>query len=192
MHWIKLYINNLHDPRMGQLPDRLWRRAIELNLLAGELAAGGRLPPLADMAWLLRLPEEQLAAELQELSGCGVIEPAGEVWVVTGFSERQAPSDSTERVRRFRQKQARARQSDPDPALASPGGSGAVSQPVPASASHTDPAVASHSSPAAGSHGGPEPAIIPEMPPGVAGRVTGNALHAPACNALFRCGIIAA
>ena len=34
--WIKLYLEILDDPKMDLLPDWLWRRAIELFLLAGE------------------------------------------------------------------------------------------------------------------------------------------------------------
>lgn len=50
-YWIKLYHEILHDPKMGRLPDNLWRRCIELFLLAGELGAEvdeddkGHLPP---------------------------------------------------------------------------------------------------------------------------------------------------
>lgn len=35
-YWIKLYHEILDDHKMGRLPDRLWRRVIELILLAGE------------------------------------------------------------------------------------------------------------------------------------------------------------
>ena len=38
--WIKLYHEILDDPKMGRMPDRLWRRTIELFLLAGELDGG--------------------------------------------------------------------------------------------------------------------------------------------------------
>jgi len=35
-YWIKLYIEILHDAKMGAMSDRLWRRTIEMFLLAGE------------------------------------------------------------------------------------------------------------------------------------------------------------
>ena len=34
--WIKLYVDMLDDPRMGRLPGDIWKRAIELFLVAGE------------------------------------------------------------------------------------------------------------------------------------------------------------
>ena len=35
-YWIKLYYEILDDPKLGKLTDWLFRRAIELFLLAGE------------------------------------------------------------------------------------------------------------------------------------------------------------
>ena len=61
-YWAKFYIEILDDPKMGRLPDRLWRRTCELILLAKERAIDGSLPPLHDMAWRLRLPEDGGAA----------------------------------------------------------------------------------------------------------------------------------
>jgi hypothetical protein len=51
--WIKLYLEILDDPKMGQLPDGLWRSAIELFLLAGENGNDGLLQPVTDLAWRL-------------------------------------------------------------------------------------------------------------------------------------------
>ena len=64
-YWIKLYHEVLHDPKMGRLSDRHWRRAVELMLMAGETDETGVLPPVADMAWTLRTSEEELLADLQ-------------------------------------------------------------------------------------------------------------------------------
>ena len=35
--WIRLYIELLDDPKVATLPDNLYRLAIELDLLAGEV-----------------------------------------------------------------------------------------------------------------------------------------------------------
>ena len=56
-YWIKLYHEILDDPKMGRLPDALFRRAIEFFLIAGERGREGDLPPLADIAWRLRADE---------------------------------------------------------------------------------------------------------------------------------------
>ena len=108
MYWIKLYLDTLYDHTMGNLPDHLWRRAIELNILAGGQDDGGLLPSLSKMAWSLRTSEARLTRDLQDLARLGIVDQCEQGWFVTGFSERQAPSKSTERVRKFRQKQAAA------------------------------------------------------------------------------------
>jgi hypothetical protein len=103
--WIKLFVEILNDPKMGLLPDWLWRRAIELFLLAGENGNDGLLQPVMDMAWRLRTSEEKLTEALQALSKAGVVHETPEGWVVTHFKERQAALSSTERVHEFRKRQ---------------------------------------------------------------------------------------
>ena len=101
-YWIKLYHEVLHDPKMGKLPDNLWRRVIELFLLAGETDQDGILPDVDDMAWTLRLPLEQLELELEQLQKVNIVSLVGEKWVVTKFSERQAAVSPAERMKRMR------------------------------------------------------------------------------------------
>ena len=62
--WIKLYIEILDDPKMGRLPNHLWRRAVELFLLAGRQGNDGALPPVKEMAWTLRLSEDKVLEDL--------------------------------------------------------------------------------------------------------------------------------
>jgi len=38
---------------MGRLTNHLWRRAVELFLLAGREGNDGALPPVEEMAWIL-------------------------------------------------------------------------------------------------------------------------------------------
>ena len=101
-YWIKLYHEILHDPKMGRLPDHLWRRFIELCLLAGEHDDDGTLPTVPDMAWTLRMNEEQLTADLHELQDAGFAHQDNGWWIVTNFAKRQAPVSSAERVSRYR------------------------------------------------------------------------------------------
>jgi hypothetical protein len=105
-YWIKLYLEILNDPKMGQLPDWLWRRAIELFLLAGENGNDGLLQPVSDLAWRLRpCSVEQVAQSLDSLSKVGVVHETPDGWVVTNFAKRQEAVDSTERVRQFRKRE---------------------------------------------------------------------------------------
>jgi hypothetical protein len=39
--WVKLYIEILDDPKMGRLTNHLWRRAVELFLLADKESVEG-------------------------------------------------------------------------------------------------------------------------------------------------------
>jgi hypothetical protein len=100
-YWIKLYTEITRDPKMGRLTDRQFRTCINLFAVAGETDDGGRLPPLPDMTWLLRLTDEQLAEDLAALTRVGILEERAGEWYVRKWAERQAkpPSDQRERVR---------------------------------------------------------------------------------------------
>lgn len=101
--WVKLYIEILDDPKIGRLPNHLWRRAVELFLLAGREGNDGALPPVEEMAWTLRLSADKVLEDLHGLAEVGVVheaEPGG--WFVTHFAQRQAAVPVEERVRRFR------------------------------------------------------------------------------------------
>jgi len=93
-YWIKLYHEILHDPKMGKLPDGVWRRAIEMFLLAGELDDDGQLPPIADMAWTLRLDEGVLRKDLDALVEAEIVIETDGHWVVTNYTKRQSPSST--------------------------------------------------------------------------------------------------
>lgn len=101
--WIKLYVEILDDPKMGRMPDWLFRRAIELFLLAGRNGNDGVLPPVEDMAWILRLDETKLREALHGLAEVGVVHEAEpDVWMVTHFAERQDADTPAERAANYR------------------------------------------------------------------------------------------
>lgn len=102
-YWIKLYQEILYDPKMGMMSDRLWRRTIELFLMAGEMDDSGNLPPIDEIAWKLRLGREQLETEMIELQETGILSRVEGRWYVTKFEERQAPMDKAEYMRRKRE-----------------------------------------------------------------------------------------
>lgn len=101
-YWIKLYHEILDDPKMGRLPDILFRRTIEVFLLAGDFNQGGLLPSLSDMAWRLRANEESLESDLIELIRHGIIKQDGGDYSVAHFAERQAAMSPAEKMRRQR------------------------------------------------------------------------------------------
>jgi len=103
--WAKIYIEILDDHKMGRLPDGLWRRVIELILLAKKLDKEGWLPGMIEMSWVLRIPAEQLEADLTELSKSGIVELKDGNWFLTNFQKRQSAEPVVERVRNFRKRQ---------------------------------------------------------------------------------------
>lgn len=115
-YWIKLYHELLYERKIATLEDRLWRRMIECFLMAGELNQGGKLPPLVDMAYLLRMSEENLETDLNELIRIGVLEYRDESYFVKNFEKRQAPMEKAEYMRRMREQRQReeARQNLPE------------------------------------------------------------------------------
>jgi len=106
-YWIKLYHECLDDPKMGRLSDRLYRRTIEMFLLAGDYDQAGFLPPLDDIAWRLHLEPEQLETDLIELQRIGILDVIDGRWYVAKFAERQAADTDTERWRRWKERQAK-------------------------------------------------------------------------------------
>jgi len=103
--WIKLFIEILDDPKMGRLQNHLWRRAVELFLLAGREGNDGALPPVEEMAWTLRLVEDKVLEDLHGLAEVGVVHEAEPgKWMVTHFAKWQAAIPVDERVRQFRER----------------------------------------------------------------------------------------
>lgn len=107
--WIKLYLEILDDDEFGELPEFQKWRAIELFLVAGENGDDGLLPPVARLAWRLRLDEVKLAETLSALTQVGVVHETPEGWKVTHFEKRQERIDGAERTRLYRE---RLRESD--------------------------------------------------------------------------------
>ena len=103
-YWIKLYIEILDDLKMGMMSDTMWRRTIELFLVAGEYAEEGKLPPLKELSWRIRIPEDELTEILKILEELKIIAFDGKNWYVLNFIKRQT-SESLERVRRFRERE---------------------------------------------------------------------------------------
>ena len=110
-YWMKFYYETMDDPKVARLPDNLWRRFFECCLLAGETHLDGRLPPIADIAWRLRVDEETLQTEFKQLAESGLLEHQVDHvldegnWIVLNFAKRQAPLSNSDRVRRHRENQ---------------------------------------------------------------------------------------
>ncbi len=107
--WVKMYIETIDDPVYGQLGDRLYRRATELRLLAGREDRGGQLPPVADIAYALRVRSlEKLQGELEALQGLGILELNEGGWRFVSYDEDQRPRTPAERKAAQRERQRHA------------------------------------------------------------------------------------
>jgi hypothetical protein len=104
-YWIKLYMEILDDPKMGTLPDRLWRRVIELFLIAKSINKYGDLPDTSQIAWMLRMDTDDLQLDMKQIATTGIIRQTETGWFVVNFQKRQAPATTTERVHAFRDRQ---------------------------------------------------------------------------------------
>jgi len=103
-YWIKLYIEIIDDPKMATLPDRLWRRVIELFLLAGKMGENGLLPTTSQLAWLMRMDTDDLELDMQQLCNTGIIEAVPNGWNIPKFKKRQEPIPSSIRAHEYRKR----------------------------------------------------------------------------------------
>lgn len=105
-YWFKLYDEILNDPKMGKMSDRLYRRSIEMMAFANQHNQDGKLPPVDDMAWILRCDETELLQEMRDLASdkYRILTHEGDDWIVTNFSSRQERVSDAERQRRKRER----------------------------------------------------------------------------------------
>jgi DNA-binding transcriptional ArsR family regulator len=101
--WIKLYLNIIDEVQMARLPNALWRRAIELSIMAGRHGDDGTLPSVDNLAWRLRTTPRKLLEQLQALEQAGLVHrDLDGNWVVSKFACLQAPLSEAERSARYR------------------------------------------------------------------------------------------
>ncbi|HEY3343378.1 MAG TPA: hypothetical protein VGJ97_00525, partial [Anaerolineaceae bacterium] len=104
-YWIKLFHEIVDDPKMALMPDRLWRRTVELFLLAGRHNQSGLLPDTRQLAWELRMPTDDLQLDLEQIERTGILQRVQSGWLVTHFEKRQSPADPAERKRQQRSRE---------------------------------------------------------------------------------------
>ena len=107
--WLKIFDEELFDPRLQRLPACLFRTWV--NCLLATSRNGGTLPDLADLAFMLRTRPGALSRRLDALKEAGLIEEVDGALRPIAFEKRQfveRPADPTaaERMRRFRERSA--------------------------------------------------------------------------------------
>lgn len=106
-YFLKLHHETLHDPKMGMLSDHLYRRVIEILLMASERQErDGYLPSVEVMAWTLHISVDDMQNDLEEIEKVSIVKHTDTGWYVTNFTKRQASTDPTaaERMQRYRER----------------------------------------------------------------------------------------
>ena len=109
--WFRLYAEVLHDPKVQSLPADVFRTWVNLLCLAS--AGHGGLPPIDDIAFTLRLSKRTTESHVSRLISIGLLDMTGDddgaILTPHNWSQRQFVSDrSTDRVRKFRERKAKA------------------------------------------------------------------------------------
>lgn len=113
--WFRIYNTVRHDRKIRKLSDQIFRAWVMLLSLASE--ENGKIPQdLEDLSHELRLSVGKTEATLQTLLNVGLIEKCDENgYIPHKWHERQFKSDgSTERVKRFRQKERNVSETLPE------------------------------------------------------------------------------
>ena len=111
--WLRLYRGTVNNPKLQRLGLEVvgfWTNCLCLS------DDDGCLPPVADIAWSMRLNETQVETFLETLQRNNLVDAEGDGTLrLHDWSEHQKVSDlSTDRVRKYREKQ---RKTDDYPAL---------------------------------------------------------------------------
>lgn len=110
--WLRWYTDVLHNPKVHRLP--LAEYKTWTLILAAFRENGDSMPALADLAFLLRLPEKTLARHIEALITNGLIDRNGDVLTPHNWGDRQFTSDtSKERTKAYRERH-KMRASDVD------------------------------------------------------------------------------
>jgi len=102
--WFRLYNSTVDNPKVQRLPAALFK--VWINLLCVASRHGGRLPPLADVAFILRVKAAQADGWIATLESCGLfVRGADGVLAPHNWDSLQYKSDiSTARVQRLRER----------------------------------------------------------------------------------------
>src|SRR5690606_31186497 len=101
--WFRMYNEVLDDPKVQKLPAEMFKAWVNLLCLASRNS--GELPPIADIAFALRLSQSKAETAVNKLVAAGLIERAETGLRPHNWQGRQFKSDvSTERVKRFRER----------------------------------------------------------------------------------------
>jgi hypothetical protein len=117
MQWFRLYNDILEDPKVQKLSPELFK--FWINILCVASKNEGKLPPIKDIAFALRMSESETEAAFHSIKKAHLIDEKSNQYGITlaphNWNKRQYKSDtSTERVKRFRNGKRNSRVTPPD------------------------------------------------------------------------------
>lgn len=116
--WFRFYDDALNDPKAQRLDGETFK--LWVNILCVASRNEGRLPPIADLAFALRIDENACETVVERLRNGGLIATRngganGSFYAPHKWEERQYKSDtSTSRVKRFRERSKTVSETPPD------------------------------------------------------------------------------
>lgn len=100
--WFRLYDDVINDPKLLKLPEAL--RWAWVGMLCVASKNGGHLPPLDDVALMLRVPEAKAAEYITKLVKAELLDSVDGVFSPHNWDGRQFKSDtSNDRVKKHRE-----------------------------------------------------------------------------------------
>jgi hypothetical protein len=101
--WFRFYDDAINDPKILKLPEAMrWQWAAVLCVASKN---DGALPPIADLALMLRMTKQKAAVVITTLVSAGLLDKNETGFAPHNWSGRQYKSDvSNERVKRFRER----------------------------------------------------------------------------------------
>lgn len=111
--WFRFYDDAINDPKILKLSDKLHR--IWIGILCVASKNDGQLPPIYDIALMIRMKPEKLGDAIRSLIDAGLIDEEGSILSPHNWDKRQFKSDvSNERVKRYRERQCNVTVTPPD------------------------------------------------------------------------------
>jgi len=109
--WFRMYDDVINDPKVMKLPEATrWQW---VAVLCAASKHGGKVPPAAELAFLLRMTDQRAASLIAELLRAGLLDKVDGGFAPHNWEGRQYKSDgSTERVKRFRERQRNVSSND--------------------------------------------------------------------------------
>lgn len=111
--WFRYYSETLNDPKVQNLPGELFKAWVNILCIASQRE--GKLPPISELAFLLRETESRVSAWFAELVAVGLIDERKRGFEPHAWAKRQYKSDtSTERVKRYRKRYGNVTETPPE------------------------------------------------------------------------------